>query len=927
MSENNSNKKTENIFSKLTTLFRSGPVVKRKIMSYDTTVAAAPNINDKSSGHMLFQKSSNISYTEALAGTYQLADRTARYQDFNEMEYCLSGDTKVATETGFQTLKALSEKYGLDENFTVFSYDHNLKKIVAAKAKQARKTRTDNSFKVKFSDGREIIGSGNHRLLLREGIYCRIDELKVGDKLFPFLTKQSNNSTLICTFEKGESNSWTDQKNLLTNIQEYNQSNFQKRKLTFGQLVEAASRFDFNLNKICQVFDVTEEEIDAELLKYNYSSFENFIKTYNIHIRKSKPEKNFDSIARFYKEGLRINSLSDKLGCTNKDIEEIVKNKGYSDIENFLDSFSYVEVSSVQENGVIDLYDLTVDGYKNFATDTVISHNTPEIAAALDIYADETCAQDEKGKTLHVYSNNHKIKKLLEELFYNTLNVEFSLRAWARSLCKYGDFFLFNDISPKYGVINVFPIPVSEIERHENYDHNDPFAVRFKWLNRGNRFLENWEITHMRLLGNDMFLPYGSAIIEPARRIWKQLTLIEDAMLVYRLVRAPERRVFYVDVGNLPAESVPTYVEQLRKNLKTNQVVDKSSGKIDLRYNPQSIEEDYFIPVRGADTGTKIESLAGGQNTSAVEDVEYLQKKLFASLKIPRAYLGYDETLASKSTLAQEDIRFSRTINVIQRTIISELNKLAIIHLFANGYDGDDLMDFVLHLSNPSTIAQIQKMEVWKTKFELAGTVPEGMLSKTFIRKELLGLNDDQIEQIDNERIEEKIRESQIEAATEEVETVEEEMPEEEMAAEEGGQEEATPEAGAEESAEEILGSLNAAKEKNETYPIKALRDVVRQKQMDIDIVEEKLNALQKYKKNRKRKRIKKNLVNLSNYVNPGESLSDPYDIKSITSGLFDNKQQSEERPQLSDNVKNMLVKMNEKMSVNKVNKLINENS
>lgn len=393
---------------------------------------------------------------------------------------------------------------------------------------------------------------------------------------------------------------------------------------------------------------------------------------------------------------------------------------------------------------------------------------TPEIAAALDIYADETCAQDEKGRVLHVYSDNEKIKQILQDLFYNTLNVEFNLRSWARNLVKYGDFFLYNDVSTTQGVINAFPIPVNEIEREENYDREDPFAVRYRWTTMGNRTLENWEVTHFRYIGNDMFLPYGSSVIEAARRIWRQLILLEDAMLVYRVVRAPERRVFYVDVANIPPESVPTYVEEQRKNLRTNQVIDRNTGRVDLRYSPLSVEDDYFIPVRGGESGTKIDTLAGGQNAASVEDVAYIQKKLFAALKIPRAYLGYDEMLSSKATLAQEDIRFSRTINVIQKTLISELNKLAIIHLYAHGFDNEDLQNFTLRLSNPSTVAQQQKLELWRSKFEIGGALPEGMGSKQFIQKEIWGLNDEQISLINEQRKQEKIIDAEVEAATSE---------------------------------------------------------------------------------------------------------------------------------------------------------------
>jgi hypothetical protein len=390
---------------------------------------------------------------------------------------------------------------------------------------------------------------------------------------------------------------------------------------------------------------------------------------------------------------------------------------------------------------------------------------TPEIASALDIYSEETTSPDETGKALHIFCENDIQKELLETLFYDTLNVEFNLVMWVRNLCKYGDFFLFNDIDPEFGVINAFPIPISEIEREEGFDPENPGAVRFRWLTQGNTTLENWQITHFRLLGNDAFLPYGSSVLESARRIWRQLILIEDAMLVYRVIRAPERRVFYIDVGNVPPEDVPNYLEQATSSLKRAPVIDKDNGKIDLRYNPLSVDEDYFIPVRGGDTGTKIDTLAGGQNTAAIEDVEYIQKKLFAALKIPRAYLGYDEDVGAKATLAQEDIRFSRTIQRIQKTVIAELNKVAMIHLFCHGYDGEDLIDFELKLSNPSSVAQLQKLELISTRFDIAGKVPEGMLDRRWVQKNVLGLTDKMIDEINEGRKEDKTMDADVEAA------------------------------------------------------------------------------------------------------------------------------------------------------------------
>jgi hypothetical protein len=241
--------------------------------------------------------------------------------------------------------------------------------------------------------------------------------------------------------------------------------------------------------------------------------------------------------------------------------------------------------------------------------------------------------------------------------------------------------------------------------------------------------------------------------------------LIEDAMLVYRIVRSPERRVFYIDVGNAAPDEVPLLMEQARQTLRSQQIIDKNTGRVDLRYNPLSVDEDYFIPVRGKESGTKIDTLQGGQNTATVEDVQYIQKKLFAALKIPKAYLGYDEALSSKATLAQEDIRFSRTINMIQRTIISELNKIAIIHLAANGWKGDDLLNFSIRLSNPSTVAQQQKLELYRTKFEIAGSVPEGLLSREWIQRNIIGLSSEEIVQIEKQLLDDAASATAREAA------------------------------------------------------------------------------------------------------------------------------------------------------------------
>lgn len=369
---------------------------------------------------------------------------------------------------------------------------------------------------------------------------------------------------------------------------------------------------------------------------------------------------------------------------------------------------------------------------------------TPELHSALDIYADEATVKNDDGDVIEITSPNAEIKEILETLFYDILDVNFNAWSWMRHFCKFGDFCLFVDANEQNGILNLVPIPINEIEREEGYDPKDPMAVRFRWLTRGNTILENWQIIHFRLLGNDAYLPYGSSVLEPARRIWRQLILIEDAMLVYRIVRSPERRVFHIEIANTPPDQVDAFIEQVKTQMKRNTIVDSQTGRVDLRYNPLSVEEDYFLPKRG-EQKSQIDTLAGGQFTGDIEDVQYIQSKMFAAIKIPRAYLGYEDQLGSKATLAQEDVRFAKTIERIQALFVAELNKIAIIHLFLLGYSDADFKNFNIRMGSPSTVAAQQRLELWRMKLEVAGMAQEGVFDRGFVYRKIFGLNDKQI--------------------------------------------------------------------------------------------------------------------------------------------------------------------------------------
>ncbi len=372
-----------------------------------------------------------------------------------------------------------------------------------------------------------------------------------------------------------------------------------------------------------------------------------------------------------------------------------------------------------------------------------------EIGSALDIYADEICSKGEFGEIIRIDSDNADIRKALLILFYDVLNIEFNAWTWIRNLCKYGDQFLLVDHHPDYGVLNCVPLPINEVEREEGYDKENPMAHRYRWISQGNVPIENWQMIHFRLLGHDGFLPYGTSILEPARRVWRQLILMEDAVMVYRVVRSPERRVFYVDVGNIDPNDVPKYIEKVREMMKSNQVVDSDTGRVDLRYNVMSVDEDYFIPMRGPDGASRIETLQGGQFTGDIEDLQYIQNKLFAALKIPKSYLGYEADINGKSTLSQEDVRFARTVQRMQRVFISELNKIAIIHLYSMGYRNADMLNFEITMANPSTIAEIQRLELWRTKAEVSSIFQEGTFDRHWTYKNVFKLSDEDIEAIE----------------------------------------------------------------------------------------------------------------------------------------------------------------------------------
>lgn len=406
------------------------------------------------------------------------------------------------------------------------------------------------------------------------------------------------------------------------------------------------------------------------------------------------------------------------------------------------------------------------------------------IASALDILSEESTLKNDMGEVLHIRSTDENIQKILYNLFYDVLNIEFNLSWWIRNMCKYGDFFLKLEISEKFGVYNVIPFSAFNIERQEGYDPENPMKVRFRYDPDGlaadtygyfklpnqndskSLYFDNYEIAHFRLLTDINFLPYGRSYIEPARKLFKQYTLMEDAMLVHRIVRAPEKRIFYMNVGGIPPTEVENFMQKAISKMKRTPYIDQTTGEYNLKYNMQNLMEDFYIPVRGNDTSTKIDTL-GGLQYDGITDVTYLRDKLFAALRIPKAFLGYDENVQGKATLAAEDIRFGRTVEKIQRIITSELYKIAFVHLYTQGYTEEGLTNFEISLTTPSIIYDQERVALMKEKMELVNSMMDSQLfSSDWIYDNIFHLSQDEYAEMRDLALQDakrKFRMSQIE--------------------------------------------------------------------------------------------------------------------------------------------------------------------
>jgi len=463
----------------------------------------------------------------------------------------------------------------------------------------------------------------------------------------------------------------------------------------------------------------------------------------------------FTSLERLFSTDILVRNV----GGTELKIADVnhIQTSGKYQTNSLLDRFSRLYIYNNKNifNPNLNYQTLRIQLYSDYeAMDT-----DPLIASTLDVLADESTLKSDMGEVLSIKSSDENIQRVLYNLYYDVLNIEFNLWSWVRNMCKYGDFFLKLEISEEFGVYNVLPYTVYNMVRHEGVDKDNPTKVTFtidpdglassadpNYLPNTNKniiTLENYEVAHFRLISDTNYLPYGRSYIEPARKVFKQLTLMEDAMLIHRIMRAPEKRMFYVNVGSIPPNEVEQFMQKTINTIKKTPYIDPQTGQYNLRFNMMNVMEDFYLPVRGGDTSTRIETTKGLEY-DGTNDIEYLRDKMFAALKVPKAYFGYEKDLSGKATLAAEDIRFARTVERLQRIVESELTKIGLVHLYSQGFKGESLTNFEIKLTTPSIVYEQEKVALMKEKIDLASQMQATKLfSSDYIYDHIFNLSED----------------------------------------------------------------------------------------------------------------------------------------------------------------------------------------
>ena len=447
----------------------------------------------------------------------------------------------------------------------------------------------------------------------------------------------------------------------------------------------------------------------------------------------------FDRIRAYFKGSNLYND--EKIATNQTDMRRLTYNGNFI---NFNDP-----------NSIINNTELVVSRLTRYS-DYLLMDQMGEISLSLDMYADESTQMDtERKHSLLIKSSELEIKQDLEFLFYNIINIDAKLRPLARYLCKYGDIPLRISVSPnRDSVVALYPLNAHFFTRIETrlgdlvgFYYNDVSQQQIEPI-----FMHPYEVAHFRLLSfENTFAPYGSSVLEGARKDFKRLRLMEDAALIYRVVRAPEKRVFKIPVGDLPTNQQYPYLKQIANQYKRGRFYDPETGEVNFRYSPQIQEDDFWLPVRSDGTGPTIEVLQGAENLDQIADIEYFKKKVISALKVPfgRVGIGNDQGVGSDKSLSSSSSEFSKAVQWIQREIAYGLKKVALVHLALRGYPLESIHNFDLTLTASSAIDELYRIETWSSRATVIGTLKDtGLFPDDWLVSHFTDLTDDEIEEM-----------------------------------------------------------------------------------------------------------------------------------------------------------------------------------
>lgn len=631
-----------------------------------------------------------------------ITNRQSRYKEYERLrtipeienamtifadEACVVGSTLVATPFGYIPIKELAQKKKPGEKFLVYCYDFGKQDYTLGWGHTPRLTKRAKTVIVTTDDGNQFECTPDHRVLLRNGEWIEAGQLKEGSELMPFYRLRPD------------------------------QDLTKSKKKQFPRI--------FTFNK-------------------GWMRERDFIDEW----RTGKPNPNHEKlykIARCITGGLNCRQTVDVIKNAWQTIDEKLKREGFSykELRALGEKPDRRRVVAIWEGFEQDVYDLSVDGHENFCTDVGVFHN---------------CQIGENGHMFDIICKNQDIKQELEFLFFHPsmLNVDDNMWGWCRDLFLFGDMFMelvIDPEEPKLGILKIQVLPPESVYRIETIKGK---VVEFQQSKEGPDYqsLARVEVTkateadlaqatalrfnpdsivHFRIGGNrKTFWPYGVSLIEAARGPAHQLKLMEDAMLIYRLTRAPERRVFYIDVGNMPSFKAEAFMTRLQDQFRKKKTISTKGGAfgaspVEERWQAPSQDEDFWIPMR-PNGNTRVDTLPGAQNLGEIDDALYFRNKLFLSMCFPKNYMAQDDPSVTKVTLSSIDVKFARLVERLQRNVAAGLMDIAVRHLTLRGFPAQLFDDLQIKLTAPSHYRELSENEVKDARVQRLATLKGTMV-------------------------------------------------------------------------------------------------------------------------------------------------------------------------------------------------------